>query len=53
MWHRDAAGPAPKSSAHPGRVHVVQDDDAHPTQALLMIDDEAADWLASTVADGN
>ncbi|MGK5546683.1 hypothetical protein ACSNOH_18415 [Streptomyces sp. URMC 127] len=49
-WQRLApiAGPAPKSSPLPGRVHVVQDSTAHPTQALLMTDAEAADWLAAT-----
>lgn len=52
IWQRLAPidGPAPKSSAHPGRVHVVQDGDAHPTQALLMTDAEAADWLTATAA---
>ncbi|ASQ91804.1 hypothetical protein [Streptomyces sp. 11-1-2] len=44
------AGPAPKHSAHPGRVHVVQDGTAHQTQALLLTDAEAADWLAATAA---
>ncbi|MEU3221489.1 hypothetical protein [Streptomyces sp. NPDC006971] len=38
--------PAPKSSTHPGRVHVVQDATAHPTQVLLMTDTEAADWAS-------
>lgn len=30
-WQRLApiAGPAPKNSAHPGRVHVVRDGTAH------------------------
>ncbi|MFF3343221.1 hypothetical protein [Streptomyces flavidovirens] len=51
-WQRLApiAGPAPKSSAHPGRAHVVQDGTAHPTQLLLMTDAEAADWLTATAA---
>ncbi|MCG7525156.1 hypothetical protein MHW47_11990 [Streptomyces sp. OfavH-34-F] len=51
-WQRLApiAGPAPKSSAHPGRAHVVQDDTTHPTQLLLMTDAEAADWLTATAA---
>lgn len=51
-WQRLApiASPAPKSSGHPGRAHVVQDDTAHPTQLLLMTDAEAADWLAATAA---
>ncbi|MFE3583183.1 hypothetical protein [Streptomyces vinaceus] len=51
-WQRLApiAGPAPKSSAHPGRAHVVKDDIAHPTQLLFMTDAEAADWLAATAA---
>ncbi|MCG0284002.1 hypothetical protein [Streptomyces sp. PSAA01] len=34
----------------PGRVHVVQDGDSHPTQALLMTDAEAADWITATAA---
>jgi hypothetical protein len=51
-WQRIApiAGPAPKPSAHPGRVHVVQDGTAHQTQVLLMTDAEAADWLTATAA---
>jgi len=57
------AGPTPKSSAHPGHVHVVQNDTArpghaqvvqndtaHPTQLLLMTGAEAADWLTTTAA---
>lgn len=43
--------PAPKSSTHPGRVHVVQGATAHPTQVLLMTDTEAADWAAATAAE--
>ncbi|MFK0231116.1 hypothetical protein ACIQUL_35725 [Streptomyces sp. NPDC090303] len=43
--------PAPKSSPHPGRVHVVQGTTAHPTQVLLMTDTEAADWAAATAAE--
>ncbi|MEU1693645.1 hypothetical protein ABZ590_19815 [Streptomyces hirsutus] len=52
IWQRLApiAGPAPKRSAHPGRVHVVQDGTAHQTQALLLTDAEAADWLTATAA---
>jgi hypothetical protein len=42
--------PAPKSSAHPGRVHVVQDGDAHPAQVPPMTDAEAADWLTTPAA---
>ncbi|RZD89290.1 hypothetical protein [Streptomyces albidoflavus] len=38
--------PAPKSSTHPGRVHVVQGATAHPAQVLLMTDTEAADWAS-------
>ncbi|MCX5097188.1 hypothetical protein OOK36_52665 [Streptomyces sp. NBC_00365] len=51
-WQRLApiAGPAPKSRAHPGRAHVVQDGTAHPTQVRLLTDAEAADWLIATVA---
>jgi hypothetical protein len=45
--------PASKSSTHPGRVHVVQDGDAHPAQAPLMTDAEAADWLTTTAAGEN
>jgi hypothetical protein len=42
-WQRRApmAGPAPKSSAHPGRAHVVQDGTAHTTQVLDLTDTEA------------
>jgi hypothetical protein len=40
----------PKSSPLPGRVHVVQDGDAHPARVLLMTDAEAADWLITTAA---
>jgi hypothetical protein len=45
-WDRLApqTHPASKSSTHPGRVHIVQDAAAHPTQVLLMTDTEAADW---------
>lgn len=52
MWQRLAPidGPAPKSSPLPGRVHVVHDGDAHPTQTLLMTDADAADWLTATAA---
>jgi hypothetical protein len=51
-WQRLApiVDPAPKSSPLPGRVHVVQDGDAHPAQAVLMTDAEAADWLTTTAA---
>ncbi|MCX4799445.1 MULTISPECIES: hypothetical protein [unclassified Streptomyces] len=42
---------APKSSSHPGRVHVVQGFTAHPTQVLLMTDAEAAAWVAATAAE--
>lgn len=52
MWQRLApiVDPAPKSSPLPGRVHVVQDGDAHPAQVPLMTDAEAADWLTATAA---
>ncbi|MFI1928417.1 hypothetical protein [Streptomyces sp. NPDC020377] len=52
MWQRLApiVDPAPKSSPLPGRVHVVQDGDAHPAQVLLMTGAEAADWLTTTTA---
>ncbi|MFD8007098.1 hypothetical protein [Streptomyces mirabilis] len=51
-WQRFApiAGPAPMYSAHLGHVHVVQDGTAHPAQALLLTDAEAADWLTATAA---
>ncbi|WP_328723516.1 hypothetical protein OHT52_31110 [Streptomyces sp. NBC_00247] len=51
-WQRLApiAGPAPKSSKHPGHAHVVQEGTAHPTQLLLMTDTEAADWLTAAAA---
>lgn len=51
-WQRPApvAGPTPRLSAHPGRVHVVQEGTAHQTQALLLTDAEAADWLTATAA---
>ncbi|MDL5206371.1 hypothetical protein [Streptomyces sp. ALI-76-A] len=51
-WQRLApkADPAPKSSPLPGRVHVVQDGDTHPAQAVLMTDAEVADWLTATAA---
>ncbi|MFE4823753.1 hypothetical protein ACFRFU_46800 [Streptomyces sp. NPDC056704] len=54
MWRRLApiVDPAPKSSPLPGRVHVVQEGDAHPAQVLLMTDAEAADWLTATAAGG-
>ncbi|WP_143645621.1 hypothetical protein [Streptomyces swartbergensis] len=54
-WQRLApiVDPAPKCSAHPGRVHVLQDGDAHPTQVPLMTDAEAADWLTATAAGEN
>ncbi|MDX3587629.1 hypothetical protein [Streptomyces europaeiscabiei] len=41
---------APKHTAHPGRVHVVQDGTPHQTHALLLTDAEAADWLTATAA---
>jgi hypothetical protein len=55
MWRRLAPiiDPAPKSSPLPGRVHIVQEGDAHPAQVLLMTDAEAADWLTATAAGEN
>ncbi|CUW33272.1 MULTISPECIES: hypothetical protein [Streptomyces] len=52
MWQRLApiVDPTPQSSPLPGRVHVVQDGDAHPAQVPLMTDAEAADWLTTTAA---
>jgi hypothetical protein len=51
-WQRfvPMAGPVPMFSVYPGRVHVVQDGSAHQTQALLLTDAEAADWLTATAA---
>ncbi|MGA5424479.1 hypothetical protein [Streptomyces lavendulocolor] len=51
-WQRLApiVDSAPKSSPLPGRVHVVQDGDAHPAQVPLMTDAEAADWLTTPAA---
>lgn len=51
-WQRFAsrASPAPKPCAHPGRDYAVQDGTAHPAQALLLTDAEAADWLIATAA---
>lgn len=51
-WQRLApiAGPAPKHTAHSGRAHVVQDGTAHQTQALILTDTEAANWLTATAA---
>ncbi|MFY4719768.1 hypothetical protein [Streptomyces sp. LaBMicrA B280] len=45
-WKR----PAPKASAHPGRVHV--DGDARPAQALLLTDAETAEWIARRSGSG-
>ncbi|MFI0141961.1 hypothetical protein [Streptomyces luteogriseus] len=52
MWQRLApiVDPAPTSSLLSGRIHVVQDGDAHPAQVPLMTDAEAADWLTATAA---
>ncbi|MCX4799443.1 MULTISPECIES: hypothetical protein [unclassified Streptomyces] len=41
---------APKSSTHPGRVHVVQGFTAHQTQVLLLTNAEATAWVAATAA---
>lgn len=46
------AGSAPKPSTHPGRVHV-QDGTVHQTQALLLTDAEAANWLTATATGEN
>ncbi|WP_030592958.1 hypothetical protein [Streptomyces anulatus] len=40
--------PTPEPNTHPGHVHVVQGGNAHPTQALLLTDTEAADRVAAT-----
>lgn len=52
-WDRLApqAGPAPKGSTHPGRVHVVQGWNAHQTQVLFLTDAEAAAWVTATAAE--
>lgn len=54
-WDRLApqVDPAPKSSAHPGRVHVVQGWTAHPTQVLLLTNAEATAWVTATAAEEN
>ncbi|MGW1616971.1 hypothetical protein ACWCQZ_47905 [Streptomyces sp. NPDC002285] len=47
-WRRLAplAGPAPKKqNPYPGRFHVVQQDSAHETQAVLMTDADVVNWL--------
>lgn len=50
-WRRLAPSwPRPEQSTHPGCVHVVQHNGAHETQAILMADAEAADWLTVTAA---
>ncbi|MGW7469291.1 hypothetical protein ACWGJT_32650 [Streptomyces xantholiticus] len=51
-WDRLApqVGTAPKSSAHPGNVHVVQRFTAHQTQVLLLTHAEAAAWVAARAA---
>ncbi|MFJ2102859.1 hypothetical protein ACIOHR_37525 [Streptomyces anulatus] len=43
--------PTPQPSAHPGHVHVVQGGNAHPTQVLLLTDDEAAAGITTTETD--
>ncbi|OEJ21832.1 hypothetical protein AR457_41155 [Streptomyces agglomeratus] len=49
-WNQAAPQVAtvPKARTHPGRFHTVQRSTAHPTQVLLMTNDEAAAWAAST-----
>ncbi|MDV9194663.1 hypothetical protein [Streptomyces sp. Wh19] len=42
--------PTPEPNTHPGRVHVVQGWNAHPTQVLLLTDDEAAAGITATAA---
>ncbi|MFE2520978.1 hypothetical protein [Streptomyces mirabilis] len=51
-WLAPQAGSAPKRSAHPGRVHVVQGWTTHQTQVLLLTDTEAAAWVTTTAARG-
>ncbi|MFY4722205.1 hypothetical protein [Streptomyces sp. LaBMicrA B280] len=40
----------PSATRPLGRVHVVQDGDAHLAQVPLLTDAEAADWLTATAA---
>lgn len=42
------AHPAPEPNTQPGRVHVVQGGNTHPTQVLLVTDAEAAAGIAAT-----
>ncbi|MEU0632288.1 hypothetical protein [Streptomyces sp. NPDC005989] len=51
-WERLAPEihPTPEPNTHPGRVHVVQGWNAHPTQVLFLTDDEAA-GIAATVTE--
>ncbi|MER6774393.1 hypothetical protein ABT389_32205 [Streptomyces bacillaris] len=46
-WQRLAplAGPAPKPNRLPGRSHVIQEDEAHETQAIWMTDADVVTWL--------
>uniref|UniRef100_UPI003673168D hypothetical protein n=1 Tax=Bacillus tropicus TaxID=2026188 RepID=UPI003673168D len=46
-WQRLApfAGPAPKPSKHQGRGHVIQECEAHETQAIWMTDADVVTWL--------
>ncbi|MFJ4859131.1 hypothetical protein [Streptomyces sp. NPDC088730] len=40
--------PVPKPNTQPGHVHVIQGGNTHPTQMLLVTDDEAASGIAAT-----
>lgn len=46
-WQRLAplAGPAPKPSRLSGRSHVIQENEAHETQAIWMNDADVVTWL--------
>ncbi|MFB7918047.1 hypothetical protein [Streptomyces sp. NPDC056061] len=46
-WQRLAplAGPAPKSSRHRGRGHVIQHGEVHETQTIWMTDADVVTWL--------
>ncbi|MET9656757.1 hypothetical protein [Streptomyces sp. NPDC006510] len=45
--------PAPEPTTQPGHVHVVQRSNIHPTQVLLLTDDEAAAGITTTETDND
>ncbi|MFH9829398.1 hypothetical protein [Streptomyces bobili] len=47
---RPDSRPRPEAHRAPGRVHVVEDGTAHQTQALILTDTEAANWLTARAA---